>query len=112
MNYHGLLIQGLAMRVKTVQPRFRTWNVLKLGFVGILFLLVSCRWYSFRSDNVSEPDNNEDDQTPTSISVFVLMGKTGSGKSSFIKLLDGVDPFGGQPIVYGGINSGRILCHR
>lgn len=97
------------MRVKTVQPRFWTWNILNLGFIGLLLLLlVSRNWYNFRSDDVDEPGDDEgDDRTPTSISVFVLMGKTGAGKSSFIKLLNGVDPFGGQPIVYDGINSGR-----
>lgn len=101
------------MQVKTPHPRFRTWNILNLGFIGLLLLLFSCYWYSFRSGDVAEPENDEgDDQTPTSISVFVLMGKTGAGKSSFIKLLNGASPFGEQPVVYGGINSGRILCHR
>lgn len=42
---------------------------------------------------------------PSPISVFLLMGKTGAGKSSFIKLLGGKDLRGQAPEVSDGLES-------
>lgn len=42
---------------------------------------------------------------PEPIDVCILMGKTGAGKSSFIRLLGGRDQAGNEPVVNAGIDS-------
>lgn len=54
------------------------------------------------------PINDDDGQETKAISVFVLMGKTGAGKSSFINLLNGTDAFGRKPVVSDGIDSCNV----
>lgn len=82
----------------------KTRGVRRLGFLGLLLLCLFANRAAI-SQRIwpTEPPTHT---WPTKrISVFVLMGKTGAGKSSFIKLLNGADPLGGQPIVDHGINS-------
>lgn len=92
----------------------RTWGVHCLGFLGLLLpcLFVNRAAISQRVWPTEPPTHAWPTEPFAHISVFVLMGKTGAGKSSFIKLLNGADPLGGQPIVDHGINSCIALLIR
>lgn len=106
------------MRAKLVGPGFRACNLFKLGFIGLLLCLsVGFGWKKLRNDSVDDniTDDHDDDLGTNAISVFILMGKTGAGKSSFIKSLNGTDPLGRKPAVEDGIYSGifyfpQLLC--
>lgn len=94
------------MRVKVAEPRFRLWNLFRLGFIGIILCLFV--GFGYRDRSVGDNVSNDDGEEIKAISVFVLMGKTGSGKSTFIKLLNGTDAFGRRPIVSDGIDSRNV----
>lgn len=98
------------MKAKVVEPRFRLWDLFNLGFIGIILCLIVGFGYHNRSvdNNISNNNDDDDGQENKAISVFVLMGKTGAGKSSFIKLLNGTDTFGYKPVVSDGIDSCNV----
>lgn len=57
------------------------------------------------SDRAHGEDVYQNGQETTKISAFIVMGKTGAGKSAFIKLIGGLDIYGREPDVDGGVAS-------